>query len=313
MFTKKETTPEATQQPRRKKRHFFLLVPIIAYLLLTVGGILGAIPVVLVQYFSVFNFSDGVNFILDWYMPFIGIVLMVCLYCALFEKDIMRSMRYAKHGGTTGNTGKMFLFGILFGFGTNAACILAAWLAGDIRLAVGQFDLPFLAFSFLIVLIQSGAEEILSRGYMQKALQERYGIVTAIAINSIFFGAMHLGNDGFTVFSFLNITMYGIALSLVAYYFDSLWFCIAMHTAWNFTQNLLFGLPNSGLVSESSFLYLTESHNSLIYDATFGVEGGIVVLLIEVIWIVAMIWYKKGRKQAGKAVVEEMPQENVQA
>lgn len=86
-----------------------------------------------------------------------------------------------------------------------------------------------------------------------------------------------------------------------------------MHTAWNFTQNLLFGLPNSGLVSESSFLYLTESNNSLIYAATFGVEGGIVVLVIEVIWIAAMIWYKKGRNQAGMAAIDEMHQENVQA
>ena len=35
--------------------------------------------------------------------------------------------------------------------------------------------------------------------------------------------------------------------SLMVYYMDSLWCAFAVHTAWNFTQNILFGLPNSGI------------------------------------------------------------------
>ncbi len=51
------------------------------------------------------------------------------------------------------------------------------------------------------------------------------------------------------------------------------------HTAWNYTQNFLLGLPNSGLVSERALLHLDASSGSIFYDAAFGIEGGLTAIL----------------------------------
>ena len=60
-------------------------------------------------------------------------------------------------------------------------------------------------------------------------------------------------------------------------------FVMAIHTAWNFTQNFIFGLPNSGLVSEASIFALDAANakTSWIYSASFGVEGGIPSLIAD--------------------------------
>jgi hypothetical protein len=58
---------------------------------------------------------------------------------------------------------------------------------------------------------------------------------------------------------------------------------MGIHTGWNFTQNYLFGLPNSGLVSEASVFHLDAANGitNLIYDWDFGVEGGLPALFID--------------------------------
>ena len=58
---------------------------------------------------------------------------------------------------------------------------------------------------------------------------------------------------------------------------------MGIHTAWNFTQNFLFGLPNSGLVSEASVFGLdaASAQDSLFYNVAFGVEGAIPAVLAD--------------------------------
>ena len=138
---------------------------------------------------------------------------------------------------------------------------------------------------------------------MLSALQERYGVWIAIAVNALFFGAIHLLNTGITVVSFAEIVGIGAALGLVVYCLDSLWMAIGIHTAWNFTQNLLFGLPNSGRVSQSSFLHLDAAKNSAFYDAVFGVEGAIPALAVTVLLSAAVIlyWRRHGADASGNS------------
>ena len=71
----------------------------------------------------------------------------------------------------------------------------------------------------------------------------------AIIGNALIFTSLHVFNPGFTVIAGTQIFLVGIVFSLLVYYYDSLWAAITFHTAWNYTQNLIFGLPNSGIVS----------------------------------------------------------------
>lgn len=279
-----------------KKRHFILAVIGIALLIIFVGQTLGMCLAALIGRL-IPNADDGTVFLLD-YLTFIGIDVLVLLYCALFEKNIFRSVLHSKQGGPAGNTGKSFALGLLIGFVMNAFCVLIAWLHGDVHFYVGRFQVLYMLCALLCACVQSGAEELVTRGYIMGALRERYPAWVAIVTNVLFFTALHLGNDGVTVLSLLNIAAIALALSLVVYYFGSMWMCVAIHTAWNFTQNFLFGLPNSGIVSKSSFLHLEAASDSPFYNVGFGVEGTVTAVIVIAAFAVCVVLYakKKGIK-----------------
>ena len=288
----KQTSPPAA--PVKKKRHFILVVIVLALVFVFIGGMLGDLMANLILRLMP-NVDDGVVFLFHYLSP-IGVVALVLLYCAFFEKEVFRSFLHPKQGGSAGNTGKNFALGLLLGFAMNALCVLVAWLHGDVHFYAGRFQALYLFAALLCVCVQSGAEELITRGYMMGALRQRYPAWAAIMTNVLLFGLLHLTNDGITVLSFVNIILIALALSLVMYYFGSMWMCIAIHTAWNFTQNFLFGLPNSGIVSKSSFLHLEAARDSLFYNVAFGVEGSLTAALVIGALAVCVVLYAKKKE-----------------
>lgn len=267
-----------TKKKRRPIRHMIWAVCLIALLIALLGQIAGDFLVGLA--IKGFGITDASTLFLFMYLSMIGVDLLVLLYTLLCERPIFRSFCRRAVPGGRGNTWKLFGVGLLAGFAMNALCILAAWLHGDIVLSVGRFRPLYLLAALVCVCVQSGAEELVTRGYMMGAIRDRYNVWVAAAVNSLFFGALHLLNPGITVLSFVNIVAVGLALSVVMIKLESLWFCIAMHTAWNFSQSIFFGLPNSGIVSEGSLFHLEAARGSVLYSAAFGVEGAITTTLV---------------------------------
>ena len=267
-----------TKKKRRPIRHMIWAVCLIALLIVLLGQIVGDFLVG----FAIkgFGITDASTLFLFMYLSMIGVDLLVLLYTLLCERPIFRSFGRRAVPGGRGNTWKLFGVGLLAGFAMNALCILAAWLHGDIVLSVGRFRPLYLLAALVCVCVQSGAEELVTRGYMMGAIRDRYNVWVAASVNSLFFGALHLLNPGITVLSFVNVVAVGFALSVVMIKLESLWFCVAMHTAWNFSQSIFFGLPNSGIVSEGSFFHLDAARDSVLYSAAFGVEGAITTTLV---------------------------------
>ena len=293
---KMEAEPE-----KKRKRHFILWVLLIALGLLLLGTLLGELLCIPPRLLFP-DMPPMWRFSLMYFME-IGPLLAVLGYVALAEKELLPLFRGARRGGIRGNTLKEFGLGILIGFMMNGACILAAWLHGNLDFSVGKFYPVYLLVTFLFVLIQSGSEEMLCRGYLYGALRERYPVWVAVAANSLLFGVLHLFNPGVTALSVLNIVLIGVALSLVMVVRESLWMAIAIHTMWNFTQSILFGLPNSGIVSEGSFLHLEAASGSLFYDAAFGVEGALSALVVELA-LCGWLFLAARKKTAANAACE---------
>ena len=248
--------------------------------------------------FSPVTTSDSVLEFLFMYVAFLGIWIIVLPLCGIFKSNrpILRQLAPNKNG----NNLKGILAGLLLGFGANGICILISVLMGDIHLYFNEFN-PILFFVFLLfVAVQSGAEELLTRVYLYQKLRRRYkSPLVAIIGNSLFFTVLHLFNDGITVISVLEIFASGIIFSLLVYYYDSVWAAIMMHTAWNFTQNIAFGLPNSGMVSEYSLFKLeaASAQNGLFYNVGFGVEGSVGSLIILALIIAAIIIINRGKPE----------------
>lgn len=241
------------------------------------------------------------------YVIFIGIWIVTLLW--LLKKNNRFIMKTVGKGQKN-NTILWLFAGLAIGFVTNGICILAAYLHHDISLTFDSFSLVPLVVIFICVFIQSSAEELICRGYLYQKLMKRYNKpVLAIVANSLLFALLHLGNEGVTVLSVINIFLVGIAFSLMVYYLDSIWCAMAAHAAWNFTQNIIFGLPNSGMEALYSVfkLDMTTARDSFAYDVGFGVEGTIVAALVQVATCVVIVLYgihKKKKSQQNADICE---------
>ncbi len=265
----------------------FIVVSLLAFILIILGELI-AIPVPGLAYALIKD--QDVAAAAELYYYYIGIWIALIFFCFFVKKYRFVLDSYAK--GLSGNNRKGFLGGILTGFVLCGACILGASINKDIVLFYDGFRPLTLIFIFVGVLIQSGAEEALYRGFIYQNLRKGYrSPLVAILLNSLLFAAGHLFNTGITVLSFIVIMLSGILFSLMVYYFDSFWAAVATHTMWNYTQNIIFGLPNSGHVSTFSIFRLdaAKATNSFFYNVDFGIEGTAMACLAICIAIAAEI------------------------
>lgn len=278
---------------RSKKRKIWDTLPFIYFLTLMLilsgqflGMLIGLIP---------FMAGSDIGITITMYLSFIGIWILGILYMRFTKKN--RPILDSIGSKASGNNCKNLLIGTAAGFGLNGICILAAWLHKDISLYYDTFQPVPLVLIFIAVSVQSSAEELVCRGFLYQRLRMSYRKPAAAIIgNSLFFAILHLLNDGVTVLSVLNIFVVGVLFSLMVFYMDSIWCAMAMHTTWNFTQNIIFGLPNSGILSPYSVFRLDAStaNDSFAYNVGFGIEG---TLFADAILILACIciylWGKK--------------------
>ena len=231
----------------------------------------------------------------EMYAWFIGIWIVFLIALAVFKKN--HSILACVGPAAKGNNLIQLGIGMALGFGMNGFCILIASLNKDISLYFDSFRPISFVIIFILVFIQSSAEELVCRCYLyQKLIKSYKNPLVAIIGNSLFFGLAHLMNPGITIWSFLNIMLVGILFSMVVYYRNSLWCAFAIHAAWNFTQNILFGLPNSGLVVPYSVFKIDagSATDSFAYNVAFGVEGTILACVVLLIVIVTLyFWYNK--------------------
>ena len=258
--------------------------------------------------------ADGVRFLID-YFEFYGIWLAFMLVILIFKGNwpMWKAFLYNGHG----NNLKAIPAGILLGFGMNGFCILMSCIMGDIKLSYSGFQ-PLVFLVFLIcVMIQSGAEEIVDRCYLYQKLRRRYRWpAVAVIVNALVFMSLHMSNPGVTKLGLLQVFLIGVLFSLIIYYWDSLWTVIWAHTAWNFSQSIVFGLPNSGIVSKYSVFKLeaASARDGIFYNTSFGVEGSLgsnimIAAVIVIVLIYGLVtkrgermdhWEEAEKRDAGK-------------
>ena len=228
-------------------------------------------------------------FIADW------IVLLLLITIPKHNRYMLKRIMPGK-----GNRLSFLLGGFLLGFAMNFCIALAAMLNGDIKLSFHDFNiLPFI-FLLVLVFIQSSSEELFCRCYFYEKILERYPNKWIPALlNSAAFSAMHLMNPGLTAYSLLNVFLSGLLFSLMIMYWDSLWCAMACHTGWNFTQNILLGLPNSGFVVPYSVFRLeaASARDSFAYSISFGIEGSLMAVILLTTVIAAVVWYNEVKKK----------------
>lgn len=257
----------------------------------------GSIPSLLFR-----NTNAALSFVLLYYTSLAVSCLFFVLLCLIVKKNrfMISTFRPSHEGKSMSKLG----LGLLLGFLTNFFCILCALLHGDIKL---YFDfsasqIPLMLFALLSVFFQSASEELWCRCFLYDRINVHYPLWMAVVINGAVFGLLHLGNDGISALALADLIICGLAYSLLRWYSGSIWTCFGIHTMWNFTQNFLFGLPNSGLVSEASVFHLDAATgiSNWIYSYEFGVEGGVPAVFIDLLLIIVILILAKRNGRLGE-------------
>jgi len=294
---KGESAVEAKREPgkirtffRKKIADNIIYLYFITFLLLLFGQILG-VPAMFMARWQPKDVMETAAL----YFTNIGMWAALLLHFGLFRRN--RPLFHTLGKKSQGNRAKLFLAGIGMGLGLNLICILPALLRGDIHISFSRFEPVYLLFIFAAVFIQSSAEELLCRGFLYQRLRRGYkNPWVAVIGNAAFFGVLHLGNNGIDMLSLSNIVIVGILFTLMITGFDSMWCAMAAHAAWNFNQNIIFGLPNSGIMVPYSVFTLDAGSavNSAVYDVAFGVEGTILTTIVLIAACVLLyLWSKK--------------------
>ena len=136
-------------------------------------------------------------------------------------------------------------------------------------------DAPLLAPLLALGIGAGIGEEIAMHGVLFRMVEEALGTWFALLLSALVFGAGHLANPNATIWMALAIAVEaGFLLAMAYAWTRSLWFVMALHAAWNFTQGPLLGISVSG-IAVNGLLNSTTQGPALLSGGEFGAEGSI--------------------------------------
>lgn len=274
-----------------------ILVLLQAVLWMEAGGFLSTVVLKVAKWGSLFTGDAAIAEDIGTYMSSIGFCISIVLALIIFRKNrkLLKPLCPAKK--ITILTGSAI--GLAAGSALNGALVMGAMATGSLKLTLGSIDIPVLIGYIVAILLQAGGEELICRLFIMGKLSRRYkSPIVAIVGNSLFFTIFHLGNPGINAASILNLIAVSILFSLVVFYSGNIWTAIMFHFAWNYTQTVIFGLPNSGMSSPYSIFKVVSSSNGLCYDTGFGVEGSWAAFILISLAAIALILISRKRGAA---------------
>ena len=146
--------------------------------------------------------------------------------------------------------------------------LAATYLAQFIRYFCGSFFEELLTSSFLFILVFEGLVPTVKMHYRRYAL--------SIIVSALVFGLIHGLHPDAGPIGILNLILFGALTTTNFARTQSLAFPITFHCMWNFTQNIIMGLPNSGQESQAWIFKASLQSNSILTGGKFGLEGSLI-------------------------------------
>ena len=235
-------------------------------------------------------------------------VLLLAAVIPAFAISKIEKRSFGAYGIGAFNPHRMrqFAMGLAVGLGTMCLLMLALKLAGVAVFAgalLHGVDIlkwgALWAFAFLLVAL---AEEYLMRGFLQfelaravasiaarmghrPALQKRVGFWVAAGFFSLLFGLLHGNNPGESPIGLVSAALIGMVFAYSLWRTGSLWWAIGYHAAWDWAQSFLWGVADSGGVSQHRWLNTMPKGNVLLSGGATGPEGSAFIFLIAILTV----------------------------
>ncbi|HEV2538464.1 MAG TPA: type II CAAX endopeptidase family protein [Frateuria sp.] len=170
--------------------------------------------------------------------------------------------------------------GLVAGVALFSAVVGVLWLLGSYHVVGGNAHPHWIVAALTVGLGAGVGEEIMFRGVLYRITEEGLGTWLALLISALFFGAVHLGNPGATLWAGAAIAIEaGILFGLLYLVTRSLWVCMGLHAAWNFMQGTVYGIPVSGTHADG-WLVSTRNGPDWLSGGVFGAEASVVALTL---------------------------------
>ena len=229
------------------------------------------------------------------YYGFAGFGLAAILYCVIVEKRNLRSL---------GFNGKVFDY--LIG-GVVATLLLAVIVGVGLATKVLRFDgmiasanTSYLALLFGAFVIQSLAEEILSRGFLLPSLAKKTSLPVAILVSSTAFALPHLASvveaeGAFAVIGVANLYLVSLVFSMLFLLRSNIYIVAGLHCVWNFILYGVMGLAVSGSEANPDALMAFEvTGENLLSGGIYGLEASIVTTaVLGIVSVILVTLYRK--------------------
>ncbi len=245
--------------------------------------------------------------VLEMFLPTALQIVFILAWVLVFER---------RSPATIGFNAKAllrFVRGFAIGCGFLIVVVCGLWAVGVYQVdKPGVIAAPTAAAVLTILgyaglfMIQGSSEETFMRGWLMGTVSSRHGIIWAVVINSIVFGALHLGNIKMSpelLSGAGNVALFGVFISLYACKERSIWGVCGWHAAWNWLLGIGFGLEVSGLNMKVAPLVvdLKDAPNQpwWLTGAAWGPEASIFTTIVLLIGIAFLIW--KGALKPGES------------
>ncbi|MGT2715386.1 CPBP family intramembrane glutamic endopeptidase [Streptococcus respiraculi] len=289
MFAAVKTLPD-----KRLNWFYAFCLPFIVQFVLLVGFIVaGFLMDVLLAFLPtdaiqmLFYILDPVFLqLLSFAVPFV----MVLVWVRFVEKRPIAGLGLYKKGAV-----KELMKGLGVGILLISAVVLLQWLTGSIELAETYFT-GLNVFNFLLIFpfwfLQSATEELSTRGWLFPSVVRKTTLPIGLAVSSLLFSLLHIGNNAISLISLLNIALFGLFACLYVLKTDNIWGVSAIHAAWNCFQGTVYGVNVSGIsVSYSLMRFAPTSAPTYLSGGEFGSEGSIIASVILAIGCAYLAWH----------------------
>ncbi len=155
--------------------------------------------------------------------------------------------------------------------------------------------------ALLVFMVQGPSEELLFRGYVQGTIAARWGVWAGVAVSAAIFGVLHGLNPSFGVVPAVNLILFGVAAAVYKLVADggSLWGVFAIHTVWNWLQEFVFGLENSGTATNPGNVLFQlipdKSRPSWVWGGGFGPEGTLGATIVLAALVATLLLERRAR------------------
>ena len=188
--------------------------------------------------------------------------------------------------------------GLLIGAAVMLLLVLLSSVSGAVTYSYQSFSFLVIPLIFF-VFIQCCAEEMLLRGFVPAVLDPHHRFDAVAFVSGSLFIFHHIFNMeyyGFSTLFCLNVFLLGVWFYFLIKLEGNFWIACGLHTAWNYVQMFLFGVPNSGESYPGSVIGGTNTSSSFFFDYVYGFEGSLCTSVVVTLLILITLYLLKRKK-----------------